>query len=250
MARIVKEKEHTVKRNEILDVAQRLVYTKGYAQMSIQDILDDLQISKGAFYHYYDSKQALLAALSDRLIEQAEEIITPIVNDPHLSALEKFQRYFDTVARWKTAQKDFLLALLRVWYTDDNAVVRQKVTSIGLKRITPLLTKIIRQGIQEGVLTTTYPDRVCEVIFSMMLGMSDTLAEIILDQAANENALSRLESTIGVYTTALEQVLGAPIGSLRLIDAESLKEWIVPPPNNDRSKVKVQSSRKSKVALN
>lgn len=47
MARIVKEKAYAVKRNEILEAAQRLVYTKGYEQMTIQDILDSLQISKG-----------------------------------------------------------------------------------------------------------------------------------------------------------------------------------------------------------
>ena len=38
MARTVKEEDYAVKRKEILDVAQRLVYTKGYEQMSIQDI--------------------------------------------------------------------------------------------------------------------------------------------------------------------------------------------------------------------
>ena len=63
MARIVKEEEYVEKRNEILAVAQRLVYTKGYEQMTIQDMLDELQISKGAFYHYFGSKQALLEAL-------------------------------------------------------------------------------------------------------------------------------------------------------------------------------------------
>lgn len=53
MPRVVKEEEYAVKCNEILDVAQHLVYTKGYQQMSIQDILDELKISKGAFYHYF-----------------------------------------------------------------------------------------------------------------------------------------------------------------------------------------------------
>ncbi len=42
MARTVKEEEYAVKRKEILDAAQRLVYTKGYEQMSIQDILNEL----------------------------------------------------------------------------------------------------------------------------------------------------------------------------------------------------------------
>ncbi|HZY45930.1 MAG TPA: TetR/AcrR family transcriptional regulator, partial [Anaerolineae bacterium] len=214
MARVIKHIEHAVKRNEILDAAQKLIYTKGYAQMSIQDILDDLKISKGAFYHYYTSKQVLLEAVIDRMLQQAEGIVLPIVDDPQLTALEKFQRYFDTVARWKTDRIDLMLALLRIWYTDDNILVRQKVTEQGLKVIMPPLTKIIQQGIQEGTLNTAYPERVCEVIFSMMLAMSDKMAEILL--APPKNTLSQLESTLEVYTDAIEHVLGVSSGSLCL----------------------------------
>ena len=54
MPRVVKEEDYAARRNEILDVARQLVYTKGYEQMSIQDILDALKISKGAFYHYFE----------------------------------------------------------------------------------------------------------------------------------------------------------------------------------------------------
>ncbi|HYX49339.1 MAG TPA: helix-turn-helix domain-containing protein, partial [Ktedonobacteraceae bacterium] len=70
MARIVKEEEYAEKRKAILDVAQRLIYSKGYEQMTIQDMLDDLQISKGAFYHYFDSKQAVLEAVVERMGEE------------------------------------------------------------------------------------------------------------------------------------------------------------------------------------
>ena len=75
-------KEFTVKRNEILDVAQRLVYSKGYEQMTIQDILDGVQISKGAFYHYFRSKQDLLDAMIGHMIEEGENLILPIIQDP------------------------------------------------------------------------------------------------------------------------------------------------------------------------
>src|SRR5215467_4961532 len=115
MARIVKEGIYAGKRNAILDVAQRLIYTKGYEQMTIQDILDDLQISKGAFYHYFDSKQALLEALIERMQEEAAQLVSPIVGDARLPALEKLQRAFDMLNRWKTARKEFFLSLLRVW---------------------------------------------------------------------------------------------------------------------------------------
>src|SRR5438093_12568621 len=105
MARIVKE--YAVRRNEILDVAQQLVETKGYEQMAIQDILDDLQISKGAFYHYFDSKPALLEAIIERMLQEVEQLLVPIVHDPQLPALEKFQRFFAVSAGWKTARKEF-----------------------------------------------------------------------------------------------------------------------------------------------
>ncbi len=72
-----------------------------------------------------------------------------------LPALEKLQRYLATANRWKIGQKAFFLALLRVWFTDDNAIVRQKLRAIAIREIAPLLAEIIRQGIQEGVMTVS-----------------------------------------------------------------------------------------------
>jgi AcrR family transcriptional regulator len=216
-----------VRRNEILDVAQRLVYTKGYEQMTIQDILEGLQISKGAFYHYFDSKQALLEALIERIMQEAEQVLSPIVHDPHLPALEKFRRYLDTAARWKTAQKDLLLALLRVWYTDDNAIVRQKASIAGSQCILPLLRIIIRQGIQEGVLATPYPDQVGEVVLSLVQGLGDAFAGILLAGEAEEGTMRHMANTVAAYSDALERVLGAPAGSLCLVNVEILNEWMV-----------------------
>ena len=56
MPRVLIEEDYTARRNEILDAARKLVYTKGYEQMSVQDILDEMKISKGAFYHYFGLK--------------------------------------------------------------------------------------------------------------------------------------------------------------------------------------------------
>src|SRR5438094_1115656 len=87
MTRIVKEP--VVRRNEILDVAERLLATKGYEQMAIRDIVDELQIAKGTVYHYFDSKQALLMALVERMGEKVERLVLPIIDDRQLAALDK-----------------------------------------------------------------------------------------------------------------------------------------------------------------
>ncbi len=60
MPRTLNPAAHALKRDAFLDAAERLIRTKGYEQMTVQDVLDELGASKGAFYHYFDSKEALL----------------------------------------------------------------------------------------------------------------------------------------------------------------------------------------------
>jgi AcrR family transcriptional regulator len=227
MARVVKEDAYTARRNEILDIAQRLIYTKGYEQMTIQDILDNLGISKGAFYHYYDSKGEVLEALVERMaVKEVLPLLTSIVQNPDMSALEKLNSYFSAAGRWKIAKKTFMLELVRVWMADENAIVRQKMYSMSIKHVTPLLTEIIRQGVQEGALTTPYPDHMGKVIYSLAQGLGDIFGELLLLHDLKHDHLSQLETVIAAYTDALERVLGAPGGSLKLIDTESLREWL------------------------
>jgi AcrR family transcriptional regulator len=228
MARIVKEEEYAIKRKEILDVAQRMVFTKGYQQMTIQDILIELKISKGAFYHYFASKQELLEGLIERSLQEVEAVLLPIVQDPGLPAIEKLERYFASANRWKLARKDYMLALLRVWYDDNNAIFRQKVQASGVQWIMPMLAEIIHQGNREGSLSTPYPDQVGGVIVSLMVSLGDTIARLLLSSESDGGSLEQMERIIAVFTDSLERVLGASPGSICLIDQSLLKEWFTP----------------------
>jgi TetR/AcrR family transcriptional repressor of nem operon len=49
-----------------------------------------------------------------------------------------------------TEAKIIIDALLRIWFTDENALIRQKVDAARIERLTPLLTQIVRQGIREA----------------------------------------------------------------------------------------------------
>ena len=226
MPRVVKEEDYAARRNEILDVARQFVYTKGYEQMSIQDILDALKISKGAFYHYFDSKQALLDGLIERILDDAEQVLRPIVEAEGLSAIEKLRRYFDTAGRWKVAQKPFMLDLFRVWHADANAIMRQKQEAASIKRIAPMLAEIVQQGMNEGVFSTKYPEQFGNLFVGLSHGFEDKLVELLLTDHPPPDALQRLEALIGAYSDSLERILGAPPGSLPLGNIEILKEWL------------------------
>ena len=180
MARIIKEEEYTGKRNAILDVAMRYIETKGYEQMTIQDMLDDLQISKGAFYHYFDSKQAVLMELVERIGEQAEQLVLPVVSSREMAAQDKLVRFFAVLDQHKRENLDLVLAFLRVWYADENALFRHKLYLARIKRLSPWLSQIIREGVAEGVFTTPYPDQTARIIISLLEDLGYATAEVLV----------------------------------------------------------------------
>ncbi len=64
----------------ILDVAGRLFMEKGYEHTSIQDIIDNLGgLSKGAIYHHFKSKEEILDAVTDRIMEESNRKLTGIL---------------------------------------------------------------------------------------------------------------------------------------------------------------------------
>lgn len=223
MPRVIKE--HAERRNEIIAVTQRLVYTKGFDQMTIQDILDETQISKGAFYHYFDSKQQLLEALIEHMQLEAEQFIIPIVQDTQLPALEKLQRLMDAAAQWKTTRKDYILALMRVWYADQNAIVRQKVQAALVKQTAPFFTAIVQQGVREGVFSTSFPEHIGEIILTVLQGMGETFVDFLILRDPESEDIPELTKKVAAYTDALERILGAPTGSIKLMDHETIVAW-------------------------
>jgi len=69
----------TERRQQILEAAWRCAARKGFRAMSVDEICAEARLSKGAFYGYFDSKQALLLALLaddaaalDRIVERLE----------------------------------------------------------------------------------------------------------------------------------------------------------------------------------
>lgn len=241
MARTVNEQEYTEKRKEILNAAQRLVLTRGYSRMTIGDILTELKISSGAFYHYFPSKPAVLEALIEHMQEQAEQDIVELVRDPHLAALEKLQRFFGWIDQARTTQQAHVVDLMRVWYTDDNAIVRQKVEAAALIRRAPLLNEIIRQGIREGTFNTTYPDQAGEVVLSLMQGMGSAHIRLLLSlipergdaarsaadgDAQTQDIVSEIVAIHAAFMDAVERALGAPQACLYRADAGVARAWV------------------------
>jgi AcrR family transcriptional regulator len=229
MARTAKPEEFAAKRREILDSAQKLIATMGYEQMSVQDLLDDLQISSGAFHHYFPSRAALLQSLIERIQNESGAPLLPIVHDPHLSAIEKLQGFFDTLDQLRLAHRVDVIEVARRWYTDDNALVRLKVDQAVFEQRAPLLAAIVRQGLREGVFTTGYPEQAGQVLMSLLQGMGNAHARLFFTDVSAADLPGRVAEIVAVHAAgmeAVERVLGAPPHCLTRTKPEAVRTWL------------------------
>lgn len=223
--RTVNPESHASRRDEFIDAGQRLIQSKGYEQLSIEDVLAETGASKGAFYHYFGSKQGLLEAVIERMVKGGIEVVGAVVSKPNLSAVDKLHAYFSTLAAYKAEQKEFVLRLLEVWYSDDNAIVREKFRKEVVQLVTPHFATIIRQGVAEGVFTLTQPEQMARVVLSLMLDTGDEAGELYLARHTGQISLDEVRQRISTYELALERLLGVPAGTLHLVEESTLQEW-------------------------
>jgi AcrR family transcriptional regulator len=230
VARTTNLAEHAARRDAILDAAQRGILSKGYERLTIQDILDDLQISKGAFYHYFDSKPEVIEALAERLVGDSERILAQIIADHELSALEKLLRFFSDAVRWKSARQNLFVAMLPLWYAPENVAFGHKVDKAVARRLAPLLTVLVQQGIDEQEFTTSYPEHAGTIIVTLVQALQDAMAQRLLAVASKPPEAPTVEEMItthGAHLEAIERYLGISAGALQRVDSRTVNSWIV-----------------------
>jgi AcrR family transcriptional regulator len=225
VARTVNLEVRTVRREAFVDAALRLIQTTGYEQMSVQDVLDQLEASRGAFYHYFDSKASLLEAALERMSDVVLAGFAPLVDDAKVPALEKLERLFAGIAQWKNQRRELMTQLLRVWLSDDNAIVREKFRKAMVVRMVPVLGKIIRQGKDEGTFAVTSPEDAARSVWSLMQGAQDAAGELLLARRAGTTSFEAVEATFAAYAEGFERIVGAPPGSIHVVDDATLRLW-------------------------
>ena len=218
MARLVKPDEYAARRGEILGAALELMHDKGYERMTIDDVLAKTQMSKGALYHYFRSKRAMLEGIVEMMGESGTRALQAIVADPDLGAIDKLHAYFAASSAWKAENLTAVSTTMRLWRDENNALLRQKLSQESMRSTTPLLEAIIRQGCEERVFDTDYPREAAVIITGMALHLTDAFIDAIEADGAVGADISgpHIRGVLDAYIQALERILGASAGSLAL----------------------------------
>ena len=161
----------------------------------------------------------------ERFADEAMVTIAPILADPSLSALRKLERALGGIARIKADQKELVLAIMEIWNSDGNALVRERVRRLTASRIKPILSLVIRQGIAEGLVTASSPDETARVILYLIQGYQELASEQFLSRQAGTISFEAVLQSSRAFTEAFERILGIAPGSVTLADEATLRFW-------------------------
>ena len=148
----------------ILDTASALFFQKGYDKTTLQDIIDATKLSKGAIYHHFASKEAILIAVVDRIGEFNSAVLAEIRDKKGLTGAEKLREMFRTAVR--LSFQGGILNMLPFLIENPKFMALQ-MESILNEAAPCYVLPILREGIADGSIRADYPEQLAEVLLLM-----------------------------------------------------------------------------------
>lgn len=198
--RVVKQAEE--RRNEILDAADELFGQKGFDGTSTNDLLKKVGIARGTLYHHFKSKEDIMDALIERynirILDAAQEIAV----DKSIPVIERVIRTVMALNISGGSSKEIMEHI----HKPQNALMHQKIQRSVVAGVTPILTGIIHEGIEQGLFSTPFPYECME----MVVIYANTVFDDDMVPMTSEERASRMLA----FVCNVERLLGAESGSL------------------------------------
>jgi TetR/AcrR family transcriptional regulator len=196
-----KEREKEQRRNDIITSAERIFFSKGFENATMDDVAASAELSKGTLYLYFKSKEDLQFAIfmrgSDVLIDLMEKRLSEdfdgytnllLLAESFIAFSKNHRNYFDFFMHFESSKMGGLN-------------IDQKQIAEYLKEQSPLtiVTQQVRRGIEDGSLRQDLPIEVFSAtLWSQMLGVLIVLnnkADLyeVFDLKAEEILLTHLE---------------------------------------------------------
>jgi len=158
-----------------MDAAVKLFSTRGFTMASADDICEEAGISKGAFYHHFETKQALFLALLDGWLQTIDSAIEASKDK---SAPETFMQMTEAFPYLFQTAGEGLPMFLEFWLQASRDKTIWEASIASYRRYHKYFTSLIKKGAEEGSFVEVDPDLTSRMIVATAMGL---LLQSLLD---------------------------------------------------------------------
>lgn len=150
------------RRAGLVAAARKVFSAKGITNTRVSDIVEAARVAQGTFYLYFDSKDEVVNAVIEDMADEIYHTIITISASAELSALEKIMQMRYLLFANLNRNKE----LLEYYHHEGNSQVHDQLVREMTKRLLPAICRIIKQGIEEGVFDTPYPEEAAAFVIA------------------------------------------------------------------------------------
>lgn len=173
-----KEREKLQRKNEIIDAAEQVFFTKGFVNSTMEEIASEAELSKGTLYLYFKNKEDLHFAINIKALEILSEMLQEVVHQT--------KNGYDTIYDMGRCYLDFAKKYPN--YFKSIAYFESKKTKIDLndpdikhffEELNPMnyFIEAIRKGIKDKTIRNDIkPEVLAQTLWSQTTGMLQLLA--------------------------------------------------------------------------
>lgn len=215
-------KKGELRKEAIMKTAEKLFFEKGYGETSIQDILDALSISKGGFYHYFDSKNALLEEICRQRSARDMDRLQAELFSGKFTPVQKLNLLLSALNLFGREEPAYAALVLKVSYVDGDVHFRDQLRSFMLENLRPMVDEVIREGMADGSFFTRNPGNLGRLILMLGYDVNDEVCRILAAESDNPDCVIRIMDLLDAYRESIECLCGATFGSILLFELEHL----------------------------
>lgn len=194
----------TGKKLEIIEVAKQLFLSKGYETTSVSIILEELGIAKGTLYHHFQSKDDILLAVIEDMIDKEKDKTLKLVDTIKFSELNPSKKLLTLIENADISTEN--TELIHALHTQNNANMQSKMLGSYIEKFSSIYCNVIEEGNDVGVFNTSFPLESAELIIGGFQFLTDLGFYNWDDVSINR----RSEAMLSI----IEKILGARKGTL------------------------------------
>jgi AcrR family transcriptional regulator len=188
----------------ILDAALGEFAANGFADASLNRIIEAAGISKGSMYYYFDGKEDLYAhvirAQLERLIQRAGPLPVPDADEPDRFWAQLTEDYLRLMRAMRESPQT--LALLRGWLGGAGAPALGSAQHEAEQEVFPWIVGTLAAGQRIGAIRTDVP---VELLLAVVMGMGQAVDVWLITRPPDESELEGLIQTLlGMMRRAIE----------------------------------------------
>jgi AcrR family transcriptional regulator len=187
----------------IINVSAQLFAEKGYEHTTMQDIVNDLGMSKGAIFHHFKSKEDIMEAVINRYFDSYLLAVRQTAEDKSIPVCERLMKSTRALQVNDSDGRQLLSHL----HSPQNALIHLKMDKLIMEHVPPILADIVRDGVEQGLFDTQYPHEAMEMILCYANAAFDIER---MSNYSREEQIRKSRASID----AMERLLGAKTGSL------------------------------------